>query len=75
MTADGAHIDCKALRVILRDSRGQKACFYGERTKKENRLISAMKACEMLRKGCVGYWCYASEVKEEEVRWKTYLGV
>ena len=22
----------------------------------------------MLRKGCVGYWCYALEVKEEEVR-------
>jgi len=27
-----------------------------------------MKACKMLRKGCVGYWCYALEVKEEEVR-------
>jgi len=24
-----------------------------------------MKARKMLRKGCVGYWCYALEVKEE----------
>jgi len=24
-----------------------------------------MKPCKMLRKGCVGYWCYAPEVKEE----------
>jgi len=27
-----------------------------------------MNACNMLRKGCVGYWCYVLEVKEEEVR-------
>jgi len=27
-----------------------------------------MKACKMLRKGCVGYWCYALEVHDDEVR-------
>jgi len=42
--------------------------FHGERTKKEIHLISAMKACKMLRKGWVGYLCYALEVREEEVR-------
>jgi len=68
LTSHGEHIDCKALKVILKDSKGRKVYFCGERTKKENRIISTMKAGRMLRKGCVGYWCYALEVKEEEVR-------
>jgi len=68
LAAHGLRIDCRALKVILKDSRGRKVYFYGEQTKKENHLISAMKVCKMLRKGCVGYWCYALEVKKEEVR-------
>ena len=27
-----------------------------------------MKACKMLRRECVGYWCYRLEVKEEEIK-------
>ena len=34
LTTYGACNDCKALKLILRDSRGQKVCFYGDRTKK-----------------------------------------
>ena len=30
LTTHGARIDCKALKVILRDSKGQKVCFYGD---------------------------------------------
>ena len=55
LTAHGARIDCKALKVILKDSRGRIVYFHGEGTKKEKRIISAMKACKMLRKGCIGY--------------------
>ena len=68
LTTHEAHIDCKALKVILKDSKGRKVYFHGERTKPEKRIISAMKACKMLRKECVGYWCYALEVKDDEVR-------
>jgi len=68
LTAHGARIDSRALKVILKDSRGWKVYFHGEQTKKEELIISAMKACKMLRKGCVGYWCYALEVRDNEVR-------
>jgi len=27
-----------------------------------------MKACKLLKKGCIGYWCYAPKVEEEEVK-------
>ena len=68
LTTHEAHIDCKALKVILKDSKGRKVYFHGERTKPKKRIISTMKACKMLRKGCVGYWCYTLEVKDDEVR-------
>jgi len=68
LAAYGAHIDCKALQVILKDSMGRKVYFHGERTKQEKCIISAMKACKMLRKGRVGYWCYALEVQDDEIR-------
>jgi len=68
LTTHEARIDCKALKVILKYSKGRKVYFHGEQTMLEKRIISAMKACKMLRKGCVGYWCYALEVKEDEVR-------
>ena len=55
LTTHGARIDCRALKVILKDSRGQKVYFHEEQTKKEKRIISAMKACKMLRKGYVGH--------------------
>jgi len=34
-----------------------------------------MKACKMLRKGCVGCWCYPLEVREEEVKVEDILVV
>lgn len=33
-------------------------------------MISAVKACKLLKKGCEGYWCCALEVKEEEMKIK-----
>jgi len=68
LTTHGAYIDCKALKISLRDLRGRKVYFCGERMKKDDHIISTMKACRMLRKGCVGYWCYALKVKEGEVK-------
>ena len=68
LTADGAHIDCKALKVILKDSKGRKVYFHGERTKPKKCIISSMKTCKMLTKGCIGYWCYALKVQGDEVR-------
>ena len=31
-------------------------------------MILVVKVCMMLRKGCVVYWCYILEVKEEEMK-------
>ena len=31
-------------------------------------MISIVKARKLLRQGCVGYLCYAMEVKEEEMK-------
>ena len=36
LTTHEAHIDCKALKVIMKDSKGRKVYFYGERTKPGN---------------------------------------
>ena len=30
LTTHGRHIDCKALKVILKDSKGRKVYFHGE---------------------------------------------
>jgi len=65
----------KVLKVILRDSKGQRSCFYGNRAKKEYYVISAMKYSKLLKKGCIGYWYHALEDKEEEQRIENILVV
>jgi len=55
----GVSIGCEALGVLLKDSKGQRVCFYGDRVKRGSYVISAMKVCKILRKGSIGYWFYA----------------
>jgi len=55
----GAKIDCKDLKVILKDEKGREVPFYGQREEKSYPLISAMKASKLLCQGCIGYWCHA----------------
>jgi len=43
----GAKIDCKDLKVILKDEIGRVVCFYGQR-EKSYPLISAMIAGKLL---------------------------
>jgi len=64
----GAKFDCENLKVILKDEKGRKVCFYGQREKESCSLISAMKASKLLCHGCIGYWCYAidTQLKEEK---------
>ena len=31
-------------------------------------MISAVKACKMLRKGSIDYWSYALEINNEEIK-------
>ena len=57
----GAQIDCEDLKVILKDEKGRKVCFYRQREAKSCFLISAMKASKLLCQGCTGYWYYASD--------------
>jgi len=59
-------IDCKDLKVILNDDKGQEVCFYGQREEKPYFLISAMKASKLFYQGCIGYWCYAMNIQEKE---------
>ena len=63
-----AQLDCKDLKVILKDEKGRKVCFYGQREVQSYFLISAMKASKLLCQGCIGYWCYAidTQIKEEK---------
>ena len=51
----GAQINCKDLKVILKDENGRKVCFYRQREAKSCSLISAMKASKLLCQGCMGY--------------------
>jgi len=46
--AYGAKIDCEDLKVILKDEKGRKVSFYGQREEKSYPLISAMKASTLL---------------------------
>jgi len=66
----GAQIDCEDLKVVLKDEKGRKVCFYRQREAKSCYLISVMKASKLLCQGCIEYWCYAidTQTKEEEVR-------
>jgi len=68
LTIYEANIDCKDLKVIVKDPKGRKVCFDGERLRKECSTISIMKASKMIRRGCIGYLCYATKVKEEEMK-------
>jgi len=43
-------------------------CFHGEKFRKDPHVISIMKARKLLRQRCVGYLCYATEVKGEEMK-------
>ena len=43
------HIDCKDLKVTLKDTEGREVCFDGERLRKECSIILIMKASKMLR--------------------------
>jgi len=42
--------------------------FYGDQVKRESYVISAVKACKMLRKGSIDYWSYALEINNEEIK-------
>ena len=50
-----AKTNCKDLKVILNEKKGQEVCFFGEREEKAYPLISAMKAIKLLCQGCIGY--------------------
>ena len=49
LTVYRANIDCKDLKVTLKDPKGQEVCFYRERLRNECSIISIMKASKMLR--------------------------
>ena len=63
-----ANIDCRDLKVILKNQGGQKGYFCGERLGREYSIISIMMASKLLRQGCIGYLCYATEVKDEDIK-------
>jgi len=51
----GAQINCEDLKVILKDEKARKVCFYGKREAKSCSLISTMKTSKLLCQGCIGY--------------------
>ena len=68
MTVYGPNIDCRNPKVILKNEKGPEVCLFEERLRKEHSTILIMKASKLLRQWCIGYLCYATEVKEEEVK-------
>ena len=68
MTVHGAIRDCRNHKVTLKNQEGREVCFYGERLGKEYFIISIIKVTKLLRQGCMGYLCYATEVKDEEMK-------
>jgi len=62
----GAQIDCEDLNVILKDEKGRKVYFYGQREAKSCSLIFTIKASKLLCQGCIRYWCYAVDTKTKE---------
>jgi len=63
----GAKIDCEDLKVILKDEKGRKVCFYRQREEESCPLISVTKTSKLLYQGCIGHWCYTidSQIKAE----------
>jgi len=59
-------IDCKDLKIILKDEKEREVCFYGKREEKSCPLISAMKASKLLCQGCIRYWCYTIDTQTKE---------
>ena len=61
----GKNIDCKDVKVTLRDQKGREVCFYHDKNGKEYPTVLIMKASKLLRQGYVGNLCYDIKVKEE----------
>jgi len=57
-----AKIDCKDLKVTLKDEKDREVCFYRQREETPHSIICAVKASKLLGQDCIGYWCYAVEV-------------
>ena len=68
LTVFGENLGYRDLKVTIKNQEGQQVCFYGERLEKEYSIVSIMKASKLLRHGCIGYLCYAIEVKKEEIK-------
>ena len=49
-----ANIDCKNLKITLKDQKGLEACLYGEREGQEYPIILVMKAGKLLSQGYIG---------------------
>jgi len=62
----GAKIDYDNLKAILKDKKGRKVFFYGQREEKSYLLIYAMKTSKRWCQGCVRYWCYAIDTQAKE---------
>ena len=62
-----AKIDCGDLKIILKDKKGSKVCFYRQKEERSCPLISAMKVIKLLSQGYIRYWCHAinTQTKEE----------
>jgi len=70
-----AQIDCEDLKVILKDKKGRKVCFYGQREAKSCSLISGIKASRLLCQGCIGCWYYAIDIQTKEEKAENILVV
>ena len=62
-----ATIDCVTKRVVFKPPEQKEIVFVGNGVVLPPYLISAMKACKLIRKGCQGYLCYVLSEQSENV--------
>ena len=67
LTAYGAIIECRDLKLTMKSQESREVCFYGERLGREHSIISIMTASMLLRQGYIGYLCYATETEEDDM--------
>ena len=61
-----ALVDCFSKEVIVRSLENDAITFCGEKSGKPIKLISALKASELLKRGCEGFLAYVHDTEQKE---------
>jgi len=63
MHAYGVKMDCKDLKISLRDEKRPNVSFYRKREETPHHPRSAIEANRLLCQPSIEYWCYANQTQ------------